>query len=206
MPEAPGVHIPKPLSDPHICLEPSKTFSSQDKQTLTTHDLGKYDLPHQRGSGLLCCLWRETGHEKGALPRHVQQKEGALNLQSKHAVFCSLWSRFTPRSKLLIVGVFLPSHKCYPRSENYKYFRMKSCPMSWKLFLSLTSLTGRSQGMDMNPAASIKGPLFRPAPWNQPGPWGNQDWVASQFPSLTICVLAGYLISPTLHLLTFKGN
>lgn len=182
--------VPKPLSDPHICLEPSKTLSSLDKQTLTTQDLGKYNLPHQRGSGILCCLWHKIGHDKGALSTYVLQKVGVSICKKKKqlsSVHDGYW--LIPRNKLLIAGVLLPS------------FRKKHTSKTWPLILLNTLEWKAGQwaagsfwvfSFNFSNWEIQRGNLSsfpqHTAPWTQSGPWRNQHWMESQSPSLTSCI------------------
>lgn len=134
------------------------------------------------GSGLLCCLCHKTGHDKGGPVNTCSAKGRGTHLQRKQLSSVHDGYRLIPRNKLLIAGVFLPV-------TNVTLDQILLKTLEWNAgqwaagscWFGLFFLTERSQG-DICPL------LHSTAPWNQSGPWRNQDWVESQSPTLTICM------------------
>lgn len=120
-------------------------------------------------------------------------------------------NQFISRSETSTLGTLLPNHKYYSWSKNYKYFKMKSCPMgSFRgflcLFVCLIFLTERSQDMDRNLLISCNS-LFSTVGKQCSTPqwaWALEKYKSHNFHHLLAMCLCMHLTSLTVNSLTFK--
>lgn len=117
---------------------------------------------------------------RGALSTHVLQKEGVPICKENSCLLFTMVIGLSPETNswllvcfFLVTNVTLDQILLKTLEWNAGQWAAGSC------WFGLFFLTERSK-------EDICSLLHSTAPWNQSGPWRNQDWVESQSPSLTI--------------------